>query len=522
MDRSKKCAALRVAALVAHLCAWALLWAASEAACADRPEKILVLPFRVLSGQDESELQSFSQHAESRIRAAIGNLGDNFTIQDEYSTGKLIEEKGLPLREEEVRELAQRTDADLVVYGFLAYEASQYHLKGIMWDLREKRPSVSTDLKVNNIHGLPGVLQVFIQSLTTRLHGSPRLQLYKTEPEGSEELGRSSRPPTLVDLPRSFGPWRSPEISGALSSVDVGDIDGDGKNETVFLQAAEISITRFDKGSLRTLTQYSESPAGYLNVEVWDLDGDGVSELLLTYQTPTGLESAIARYVNRNFEVSQKVPHVILRVIADPRDSTKNIMVGQATDKEDMFNGQMLTYRFEGGKIVEGGTIQLPPGTFLLSYVSGWLGKPKEFLQVVLNQDQRLMVFDAENRLLGGVPDRIYGLNRRISIPGSKKRGTLALPGRMLIADTDGDGEHELLVIKQRDRTSMIQGLSWNDNNLTDKWKTVPSQGIISDFRIRDFKNEGIRSLVILLVKTDPLTLLTGPRSVVYAYDMVP
>ena len=100
----------------------------------------------------------------------------------------------------------------------------------------------------------------------------------------------------------------------------------------------------------------------------------------------------------------------------------------------------------------------------------------------------------------------------------------ISLPGRILIARATGGsgGENELMVIKQAQGRSVIQALEWDGKELGEKWRTVESQGIISDFRIRDFKNEGLRSLVLMLVKQNPFAALTGPRSVIFAYDLVP
>jgi hypothetical protein len=259
-----------------------------------------------------------------------------------------------------------------------------------------------------------------------------------------------------------------------------------------------------------------------LSAEVEDLDGDGVAELVLTYQTPSGLESAIVRYVNRNFKVIARLPHTILRTVEDPENQDNRILIGQRTDVADMFSGEMKRYELVGNELTASGKALLPPGTLLFSYVSGRLGKDRDLVRVILNQEQRLTVFDSENRLLCTALDRIYGVERRISIPAQKGQRTVALPGRLLIADTDGDGENELLLIKQRGQTSVIQGLSWDGAKLSEKWRTVGSNGIISDFRIRDFKNEGIPSLVLILIKPDPFVILTGPRSVVYAYDLIP
>ncbi|MCA1959924.1 MAG: hypothetical protein LDL33_03930, partial [Desulfomonile sp.] len=96
-------------------------------------------------------------------------------------------------------------------------------------------------------------------------------------------------------------------------------------------------------------------------------------------------------------------------------------------------------------------------------------------------------------------------------------------PGRLVIADTNGDGENELLVIKQTNRGSLIQALVWDETALAVKWRTVATPGIISDFRIGDFKNQGTLSLVLLHVKSNPFLALTGGiRTVVFAYDLFP
>lgn len=501
-----------------------LLVLASAALCAaaGEPKRLLILPFHVTSENDDAELRSFAIHVDKKIRSVVGQLGGGLHVDDEETTAGLLRERAAPSTDADAQALAEESKADLVVYGVISGEQSQYRMRGVMWDMQSGRVSVATDMKVDNIHGLPGVLQLFVTSISKRLHGSPRLRFYRTGQPGSNAFPHSNTLPTLVNVRKDSGPWMSQEIRGALAAVDIGDMDGDKKNETVFVEDRGITISRYENGSLRTLTQFSESPAQYIAADVEDLDGDGVAELLLCYLTPAGVESAVVRYVNRNFRVTERVKNTILWAITDPSAENRKLLLGQRTDTDDMFNGEMLRYHFKDGKVSPAGKMALPPGTLLLSYESGKLGKDKKSLQVVLNQDQRLMVFDRENRLLDTISDRIYGLNRIVRIPQKRGYKPVSLPGRVLIADTDGDGSNELLLVKQRDGGSVVQGLSWEDGRLTEKWKTVRSEGNISDFRVRDFKNVGIDSLVLILVKPNPFMALTGPWSVVFAYDLIP
>ncbi len=132
------------------------------------------------------------------------------------------------------------------------------------------------------------------------------------------------------------------------------------------------------------------------------------------------------------------------------------------------------------------------------------------------------MLFDRENRLITSVTDRIYGHDRRLRLPGPKGMKDIVFPGRIIVADTKGDGENELLVAKNSERGSYIQALGWNGSQLVEKWKTVEGRGNITDFGIRDFKNQGIQSLILILAKPMPFLALSGPHSVIYAYDLIP
>ncbi|MGO9567363.1 MAG: FG-GAP repeat domain-containing protein [Desulfomonilaceae bacterium] len=486
--------------------------------------KILVLPFQVTLGADEKELQSFSEHVNKRLRDTIHRLNADFSMESEKSTEELLKGKAAPASDEEARSLGLESGADLVIYGFLSQEDSQLQMKGYLWDMRTGRGVVSIDMKVTNIHALPGVLQVFLNSINTRLHGSQKLPFYRSEPADSTRMFGSDRLPTLANLPQNTAPWRSPDIESALWALDIGDLDGDKKNETVLLEQGRITISRFEGGSLAPLTQFSQPPAEYISAEVEDLDGDGVAELLLCYLTPNGMESAVIKYVNRNLKIIGKFPNMILRTIRESAEDKKRILLGQRTDGDDMFSGEMVRFEFQDGELVPVGKIMLPPGTLLLSYDSGPLGRQGESVRIILNQDQRLMVFDRENRLLSQVTDRLHGLDRRIRIPSKSGVREISLPGRILIDRTSGGsgGENELLVTKQAEGGSVIQALEWDGKELAEKWKTVMSPGIITDFRIRDFKNEGLRSLVLILVKQNPFAVLTGPRSVIFSYDLVP
>jgi len=312
-------------------------------------------------------------------------------------------------------------------------------------------------------------------------------------------------------------------MSVGICSITIGDLDGDGKQETVFLDENGITISRFEGGGLRPLTRYSQAPAIYVSAEAVDLDGDGVCELILCYRTFSGFESAIIQYKDRNLTVAEKITDVVLKVISEPVDGKEEqrLLVGQRVDGPGVFNGKVRRYKFEGGKLQEIGEIDLPPGTFLLSYASGYFKPENQFLRIILNQDQRLMAFDKQNRLMATMPDRIFGLQRRVRFHRQGQPPIdISMPGRILITHGQTAGQNDVLVVKQSESGSTIEALGWDGVGFLEKWRTVNSPGVISDYLVGDFKNDKTNSLVLALVNPMFFQSITGYRTVIFAYDL--
>lgn len=486
------------------------------------PQKsLLIIPFTITSRDQPVELVSFVDHANKTIKEALETLGSDYSIQTERDLTTALGRSSVST-ETQATELATQKGFDLAIFGFVGQEDNQFRFRASMWAKSSDRSVVTTDIRVENIHALPGILQTFLGAVARRLHGTAKLPFYRGESQTAGSLQSHGRASSLVSVPRNSGPWRSPEMPLAISSIDIGDLDGDGKNETVFLDESGITISRFETGGLRALTRYAQLPAFYISAEIVDLDGDGVAELILCYQLPNGLESSILSYRNMNLTVLKRFPNVLLKTALEPTVDNKPILLGQRTDSEEMFSGAMIRYRIESGNFEEDGIVSLPAGTFLLSYASGHVGERQDFVRLILSQDQRLMAFDEENRLLSVKQDRMYGVGKRFRLTTKSGSKNVIFPGRILISKAAGASFNELLLIKQVETGSLVEALSWDGARFVDKWKTVTSPGIISDFLIRDFKNEGENSLVLILVNPLLFPNLSGFKSVIYAYDMLP
>ncbi len=478
---------------------------------------VLILPFN-LPDNPNRELQSFKDHLDKVIRAALEGAGPNYQVVAPSATEQVLSQSPKVRTDSDAIEKAVNAGSDIVIFGFISQEEGRFRMKATMWDLKSGKATVASDHQVNNIHELSGLLQLFVSAVSRRLHGTPRLPFYRAEISSPGELMSINRLQTALDPGRNLAPWRSPEINSNLIGLDIGDLDGDGKNETVLVDDNTVTISRFENGSLVQLAQISDSPAVYLGAEVKDLDNDGVAELIVWYQTPKGVDSGILTYKGRSLKKISTFQNRILKVVRSPEDRNHQKILGQITNTPEMFSGRMETYDFRDGKLEETGTIALPPDTLLLSYDSGKLGQ-SEPVRAILNQNRRLMIFDQENRLLS-VSEGSYGLEKKIRIQWPNEVKEVILPGRLLINESNIPGLGELLLIKHAEGGAVIQALRWADHKITETWKTIKMQGVVNDFEISDFKNQGIRSLVMLTNRLGQFLVFSGNRSIIYAFDL--
>ncbi len=131
------------------------------------------------------------------------------------------------------------------------------------------------------------------------------------------------------------------------------------------------------------------------------------------------------------------------------------------------------------------------------------------------------MAFDKNNRLIATMPDRIFGLQRRVTLHKQGKSSLeLSMPGRILVTNAQAAGQNDILVVKQSESGSTIEALGWDGAGFVENWRTVSSPGVISDYLVGDFKNDRTNSLVLALVNPMFFQSITGYRTVIFAYDM--
>jgi hypothetical protein len=302
------------------------------------------------------------------------------------------------------------------------------------------------------------------------------------------------------------GVKRSSTIPSVIVSMDVGDLDGDGRKEIVFASSSSVQVyhfvdDRFQKlGELDLLHTYKIHA---LNIA--DLDGDGRAEIIVSANERLDPSSMILSWsAQSGMKTLSRNIRWYLRPMLLPGEGM--ILAGQYGNviPEQGFV-QPGVYKLSVGpgfsSIERGARIPLPSSVNLFDFTRVDLDADGTVETVVIDRNEKLLVYDNQNNLLW-VSDEEYGGSR--NYVGTPKRATIGnrsmaekivfVPTKLLVQDVDGDGKPEIIIGRNKrvsyrflENTRAYEGgniacLAWDNTSMRELWRTNTIAGYIADY----------------------------------------
>ncbi len=336
---------------------------------------------------------------------------------------------------------------------------------------------------------------------------------------------------------------RSQQLPFASVGMEVGDMDGDGRNEIVILADKSIYAYMYDNGRLQPLGKL-DFPLNHeaLCLCAIDLNNDGRKEIVVNMlDAASDPATRVLNFDGKRFtEVATNVRYFMNVVDMPPR--MKPTLIGQKGDKRTAFAPQVYEMIKNGGEFIPGTQLNLPKdfNVFNFVYLPAGLGTDG-IKMAMISPSEKLRVYTERGARLSESDDKFFGSVKAIAmqtqLPGmgvdQESPGSMYfIPTRMLPVDLEKDGNYEMLVSRPYSTASLlfdryrsfpeseIQSLFWDGSGMNLQWKTRRIKGSITDFTLADGNNDGSMDLVVC-INTHPGALgFDSRKTMVFIYPL--
>ena len=288
--------------------------------------------------------------------------------------------------------------------------------------LRRLKRKVNVDLiLIPNVHTIKGKM-VLSYKLISSKDGSLQKQAQVLSDDlpaaqARREMGRGTQ--TSFDAKNQLFKFiDKDQFPYEIVDFDVGDLNGDGKNEYVLIDRYRVMVYKLKKGKLRKIGQLRKRKGidRFLGVDVGDINGNGRDEIFVTNQVGDKLESfALERQPGKKgFKHVWKDVNLYFRIIRP--FGAKPTLLSQSTGFEAPFHGPINKVLYKKRRYILGSKLNTPDiyGKFFNLYgltqtdLSG--NKIKD--TIILDDKYHLRVYSPEGRVIVK-SDEYYGHDPR-------------------------------------------------------------------------------------------------------------
>lgn len=508
-----------------------------------------VMPFTINGPADYKYLEkAISPMLSTRIYKAGGGQFQPLSVNPANLTAVTSDAQA--------KELQDKLKTGYLMWGSLTVKGNSSTLDMRVRDASGKIWSKSTQGVVNNI--IPQIqrmadsvaTEVFKLKIETKptARTKPAAQAQTQTAMNPEILHNQTQPQQSVYMNPQFRYaggedttlLRSQSLNFPGLSMEVGDVDNDGKVEVLILSERKVYASRFENGRLNIIAEFPLSlMLQPINLRLWD-DRSGKPKIIVNSRDDRkDIATMMLTFDGKEFHVvNKKIPYY-LNVLNTPPDYVPTLL-GQDGDTRDPFRPGIYemvktTDGFEFGR-----RLKMPE--FANVFSIEWYPDMQEGDKFLMLTDQeRLRLYTQDLKMLAETDEKYSGSSVGIELTDSPFGQTSSndgvknyyhVPIRMIVNDLDSDGKNEVIILCPISTASQIfsnyrtfpqgeiQAMFWDGLGMSLKWKTRRIKGTIVDFNFGDVNNDG-RLYLVVLVNSHPGALgLSNRRAMVLAYPL--
>jgi TolB-like protein len=476
--------------------------------------KVAILPFMIYSQENLDYLrEGIYEILSSRITVE----GRIVVIDRSVVEKALYEERPMRLDETAATKIGMRVGADYIVLGSITKVGDYISLDARLVSITEEKPPLSAYTQHKGIDDVMVKIGDFAQDIGYKIlgrrvtAGRPPESKHPYLIQPREEIGRTG--------PEGRGYKRSQTFNFEIKGLDIGDVDGDKKNEVVIMDNHNLYVFKYD-GEKLSLFQKIETGTqnNFLTIDVADVNRNGIAEIIVTSVVGDNLRSFILEYEEGKFKKILEKAGWYLRVLNHPKEGP--ILIGQNMGSEGVPVGPIYKFVWKNKSFEKGPKMPFPSDTKIFGLALANI-RSKETLDVITLDDlEQLNVVSADGKFRWRSKDNFGGTINFYDTWKKKDLGyrfgtspawRVYIPGRILIRDPQGDGINEVIINKNHAPSRLLDrirsfdkgevySLVWDEGSLLTSWKTREVNGYISDFQVKDADNDGNVELVVATV----------------------
>ncbi|MBE0555906.1 MAG: VCBS repeat-containing protein, partial [Proteobacteria bacterium] len=468
------------------------LFAAAQPLWALGEKKVAVLPFTVHSAENIDYVrQGIGDMLSSRL-----SVNEKIQVVNRDAVLATVNETGgKELTLADVYGLGKKLNADFVVWGSITKIGNSLSIDGRLIDIGAYKAALTIATQSPTMDEVIPKINEFARKIEAHLLGtSPTASATAPAPQQIIVSRQPSSPATregeiisgMKDSKKgtftgSINPdfinaaqpldkksfWRSQQFPNAFRGMDIGDVNGDGRNETVIIDANTILIYQKKDEQFQLIQKVSgKSYDNYISVDVADINQNGVKEIIVSNYTGRIVNSFVIEFRDGNFVTIASDLRWFFRVIDNA--SGTPLLLGQRMGMDVPFDTPINEIQWQNGEYREGRKMRIPEGLSVYGLTLDRLGASGPEKVITLNQDDYLCIYDQTDKplskiaIFGGSSELLWkseeyfgGSNTYIdpmsgttSVMSETEPEGVYINLRIITYDTNKDGKREIIIVK--------------------------------------------------------------------------
>ena len=525
-------------------------------AAGEDAKRVAIFPFQIHSEKDLSFLQKGIVDMLSSRLAQSGKV----SVINRQQTEQALAETDGPMEVDEAKRIGGKLGADYVLFGSLTVFGNSVSIDAKMVDVTGEAEPVAVFTQ-SEMGQVIAEINQFAVDINEKVFGHTVVAKQRAAPAGQpapapEAAAPKEATPEIYAHPEKliqsgFGVegspdsgkfegrqryWKSRNFTHAINGLTLGDVDGDGMIETVIASPNSVRVYRYqDK---RFFEVGATDPVKFrtiVGLDIADINGNGIPEIFVSALNAqrNGVTSSVLEYDGSGFPEVVKDANYYFRV-ARLRDRG-SVLFGQRQRSDGSpFSSAIYEMHWDGVKYGTRNRVLPAKKTNLLGFTMGDPMNSGEDKALAFDDSDYLRILEPSGRDVWTSGSRYGGST--LFIASKQDKGEILhktyMPMRVQIVDVEEDGTYEVAVARNIEvtgarlsqfrlfnQTEMVI-LSWDGVGLAPVWKTRTLSGMIRDFAVGDFDNDGKNELVGALISKEGTTVGVQPKSAVIALDL--